>query len=591
MRNLRQVACVAVSMLIVLAIGPSSASAAGPPNIVLIISDDHDYEHLGFMGNTYVHTPTLDRLAQSGAVFTTAHLPMSRCHPTLASFLSGRWPHQTGIYYNYGTKPLDPHNSLPNLLKKAGYATYVEGKYWEGDPREMGFTHGAGKTAGTFVRKGQDDLFAFVDQTAGRQPMFIWWAPLIPHAPHNPPQKYRDLYDPANLPVPEYVKNRAEPADDASPTEAPEPPSGNGKRSGKDNGKNRGGGFRQKELLSYAMEAWLDDGVSQLVEKLEEAGQHENTMYVFVIDNGWCNGLSSKGSPFEKGVRTPIFFSLGGTTAGGQRFDDLVSTLDLYPTILDYAGVDVPATAAGRSLRPRIEGRPCEPREELFGAIYPAFATKNDERPERDVYALYVRTKKWKYIYFVQDVVAGRNGDYFRIQSIETDYPTRNAGDQDLYDLESDPYEQHNLSGDPAQQQRLEELKQRVMQWWQETGGKPLAEGKDKGDRRIYWVRCMNWHVVPILCEGDRERAASIAARAASVSAPHKHHPSRRDSCGSRHDRNLTDTSLLRQYMRLSPGMLFLLTRNQENHSNCLLWERYKPFFPEAGDSWNGYKT
>ena len=133
------------------------ATAAERPNVVFIISDDHDFEHLGFMGNRTVHTPTLDRLAEAGTVFTHAHLPMSRCHPTLASFLSGRWPHQTGIYYNFGPRPLNPKNSLPSLLKKAGYATYVEGKYWEGDPRKMGFTHGKGKTAGTFVRKGQDE--------------------------------------------------------------------------------------------------------------------------------------------------------------------------------------------------------------------------------------------------------------------------------------------------------------------------------------------------------------------------------------------------------------------------------------------------
>ncbi|MEO1836489.1 MAG: sulfatase-like hydrolase/transferase, partial [Akkermansiaceae bacterium] len=87
---------------------------AEKPNIVYVISDDHDYEHLGFMGNKFVHTPTLDRMANDGAVFETAHLPMSRCHPTLASFLSGRWPHQTGIYYNYGEKKLSPENSLPN---------------------------------------------------------------------------------------------------------------------------------------------------------------------------------------------------------------------------------------------------------------------------------------------------------------------------------------------------------------------------------------------------------------------------------------------------------------------------------------------
>jgi uncharacterized sulfatase len=446
-----------------------SAAVAQRPNIVFIISDDHDYEHLGFMGNSYVHTPTLDRLAEAGTVFTTAHLPMSRCHPTLASFLSGRWPHQSGIYYNYGTEKLAPGNSLPNLLKKAGYATYVEGKYWEGDPREMGFTHGAGKTSRTFVREGQDDLFAFIDEVAGRQPMFIWWAPLIPHTPHNPPQKYLDLYDPVEMPVPGYVRPSSLTPPDALSTEAAKPAGAKGKRR---KGKRRG--YRQRELLSYAMEAWLDDGVAQLVDKLQSAGQHENTMYVFVIDNGWCNGLVSKGSPFEKGVRTPIFFSLPGTVPGGQRFDDLVSTLDLYPTMLDYAGVAVPDSAAGRSLRPRIEGRPHEPREALFGAIYPAFATKGDERPERDVYALYVRDEKWKYIYFVQDVVEKRNGDYFRIQSIETDYPVRNAGDEDLYDLSRDPYEQNNLAADPAQKKRLAELNERVLAWWRATGGKPL---------------------------------------------------------------------------------------------------------------------
>ena len=492
MTNLTQRRSLIVTVLVAtaLSLSAASATAANQPNVVLIISDDHDHEHLGFMGNAYVHTPTLDRLAEAGTVFTTAHLPMSRCHPTLASFLSGRWPHQTGIYYNFGTKKLDPHNSLPNLLKKAGYATYVEGKYWEGDPREMGFTHGAGNTARTFVRKGQDDLFAFIDEVAGRKPMFIWWAPLIPHTPHNPPQKYLDLYDPTEMPVPSYIKNRSQRPADAPRAEETKPVQRKGRQpaKGKQAGRaKRRGGFRQRELLSYAMEAWLDDGVGQLVRKLESAGQHQNTMYVFVIDNGWSNGLVSKGSPFEKGVRTPVFFSLPGTIPGRTRFDDLVSTLDVYPTILDYAGVEVPrpfggtqkcptdGSAAGRSLRPRIEGRPFEPRDALFGAIYPAFVTKGDERPERDVYALYVRTGKWKYIYFVQDVVPDRNGDYFRIQSIETDYPARKAGDEDLYDLESDPYEQGNLANDPAQKQRLAELNERVLHWWRETGGKPLT--------------------------------------------------------------------------------------------------------------------
>ena len=414
------------------------------PNIVFLISDDHDYDHLGFMGHPARHTPNLDALARSGFLFTHAHLPMSRCHPTLASFLSGRWPHQTGIYYNFGDKRLDPKDSLPRLLRDVGYATYVEGKYWEGDPREMGFTHGKGKTARTFVRKGQDDLLSFIDQQGGQRPLFVWWAPLIPHTPHNPPKKYLKKFDREKIEVPDWITPDHVDA------------------------------FRKKEHLSLAMEVWLDDGVGELVAKLKQKKLYDNTLFVFVIDNGWCNGLPSKGSPFEKGVRTPVFFTWPGKIAAGKQRDCLISTLDIYPTILDYANAPMPKSAAGISLKPFMEGNEAAPREQLFGAIYPAFATKNDQRPERDVYALYARDERWKYILYVQDVTAKRNRNYFRIQSIETEFPTRSRGAQDLFDLNADPYERKNLAGKPEHAERIARMRQAVLDWWKQTGGRPI---------------------------------------------------------------------------------------------------------------------
>ena len=441
-----QQAASAVVLLAMIAPSPSvfAAPASGQPNIVFIISDDHDNEHLGFMGSEIAHTPNLDLLARSGTLFTRAHLPMSRCHPTLASFLSGRWPHQTGVYSNFGTKKLDPADSLPRLLRDAGYATYVEGKYWEGDPREMGFTHGKGSTADTFVREGQADLFGFIDAVGGQQPMFIWWAPKIPHRPHNPPQRHLALFDDKEIPVPPWIDG------------------------------DRRESFLEKERVSLAMEAWLDDGVGQLVAKLRAGGVLEHTMFVFVIDNGWCNGLVSKGSPFEKGVRTPLFFSWPSKIKGGQRFDYLTSTLDIYPTILDYAGARAPASAAGNNLRPIIDGKATGNRERLPGAIYPAFVTTGDERPERDIYALYVRDERWKYILFLQDVVASRNQDYFRVQSIETQYPARSKGAEDLYDLLADPRERNNLADRPEHAQRMAAMRETVLAWWTETGGKPI---------------------------------------------------------------------------------------------------------------------
>ena len=435
--------CIPLAAIASVALAPA-VTAAKQPNIVFIISDDHDNEHLGFMGNEIVHTPNLDLLARSGTVFTRAHLPMSRCHPTLASFLSGRWPHQTGVYHNFGTSKLDPTNSLPNLLQAVGYATYVEGKYWEGDPRAMGFTHGKGETANSFVREGQADLFAFIDEVGGRRPMFIWWAPKIPHLPHNPPQEFLALFDKDEIPVPAWIA-----AD-------------------------RRESFLQKEHLSLAMEAWLDDGVGKLTEKLRERGVYEDTMFVFVIDNGWSNGFVSKGSAFEKGVRTPVFFSWPAKINGGQRFECLTSTLDIYPTILDYAGARAPGSASGRSLRPIIDGKTTKNRTRLFGAIYPAFVTEDDERPERDIYALYVRDERWKYILLLQNIVATRNASYFRIQSIETGYPTRRKGAEDLYDLESDPMERTNLAARPEHARRRAEMRKAVLTWWNETGGKPI---------------------------------------------------------------------------------------------------------------------
>ena len=299
-----------------------------------------------------------------------------------------------------------------------------------------------GKTAKTFVRKGQGDLFSFIDEVGGKKPLFIWWAPLIPHTPHNPPQKYRDLVKKDKIPVPGYIS-----ADNKAT-------------------------FLKKEHLSLAMEAWLDDGIGELEGKLKEKGLYENTLFVFLLDNGWCNGRPSKGSPFEKGGRTPVFFSWPGKVKGGQSFECLTSTLDVFPTILDYAGAEIPEGIAGRTLRPIIEGKTTKNREVLFGAIYPAFATQDDQRPERDIYAIYARDKRWKYIFYLQDVKASRNGSYFRIQSIVTEYPTRKKGDQDLYDLDADPYELKNLAADPGQAERMKKMQALAFKWWKDTGGK-----------------------------------------------------------------------------------------------------------------------
>ena len=422
---------------------PVREGTDGRPNIVLIISDDHDYKHLGFMGHEHVRMPTTDALADAGVVFGTAHVSMSRGRPSLATLLSGRYPHQMGILDNQSVRPLNPRNALPGLLKRAGYATFVGGKFWEGNHHSMGFIAPERRRPDGFVREDQDELFAFLDDHAARRPFFVWWAPLLPHAPFDAPASVRARFDGIELvgDVPASCEDDAE-------------------------------AWAERERTSFAMEAWFDDGLSALCEKLRELGEFENTLFCFLIDNGWSNAYPSKGAVTEQGIRTPIFFSWSGGFAGGRRNDSLVSSADVYPTLLDFANVRVPASAVGRSLRADLEGRPPdEPaRDVLCGAAFSPAKRATSAKPERDIYALYARTREWKYVLYVRRV--RESGSMIEVP--RGTFPARDLGDEDLYRLSSDPDELIDLSSDPVHRDRIRELRAAALGWWEGTGGPRL---------------------------------------------------------------------------------------------------------------------
>jgi arylsulfatase A-like enzyme len=469
-RTITFTAAVLLTALFVTA-GTASAAEEAPslkkPNIVLLISDDDDYEHFGFMGSKIAQTPTLDELVANGTLFTTAHCPAPLCRPSLASMLSGKLPNQHGIYGNYldrggignDTIKLAPTGSLANRLKDAGYATYASGKFWEGDPREMGFTHGTIEVTikgfRQFVREGQEELFQFIDDQQQKKPMFIWWAPLLPHGPHNPPPKYYDRFADTKIPIPSFYK-----------------------------------GDRDEYVATmrkfYAMGTWFDDGVAQLIEKLKAAGEYENTLFLFYTDNGVTFGMPGKNSPTEKGLRTSVFVTWpGGGVPAGKRIDSLNYALDLHATALDYAGIKVPSDIASKSLRSQIEGKTKQSHDALFGAVYAHQPHKYSGDPsiarsaERDVYALYARTGRWKYVLYTQDLNE-ENARYIAMGLSLTGPFIRDQGEQELFDLHADPYEQSNLATQADQQERVAELRRQTLDWWKRTGGGPLEVQRDK---------------------------------------------------------------------------------------------------------------
>lgn len=413
----------------------ASVSRAERPNVVMILSDDQAFGDFGFMGHPTIQTPHLDRLAEQSARFANGYVPSSLCRPSLAILLTGLFPHEHGIHFN------DPPDisrrqqaeyliravpTLPRLLAKAGYASLQTGKYWEGHYTSAGFTHGMthgdpsredrhpdlGRLRGrhgdlglTIGRDTMQPIYDFIDAQADK-PFFVWYAPFLPHEPHNPPLRYTKQYENQGLP-PRLVKY-------------------------------------------YGMCSWFDATVGELMGYLDRKGLAEETLVLFVVDNGWINDLErprgfaprSKRSPYEGGVRTPILLRWPGHIAPADH-DDLVSSVDLVPTVLEAAGLHAEAgRLPGRSLLGLSEDGRRLDRDVVFGEIFTHDASKLGS-PQNDLLFRWVRSGDWKLI----------------------DAADANEPDQ-LFHLADDPDESVNLIDDRSAQNRLVELRRRLDQWW-----------------------------------------------------------------------------------------------------------------------------
>ena len=230
----------------------------------------------------------------------------------------------------------------------------------------------------------------------------------------------------------------------------------------------------------YAMGTWFDHGVAELLAKLEATGELKNTAFFFYVDNGYTFGAPAKSSPWEKGLRTPMFVTWPGHVPAGKRIDGLSYAIDLHATILDYAGLPVRADIQSKTLRPRIEGKGGRTHDALFGAVFAHAPHAYDgdpaapRSPQRDVYALYVRTKDWKYVLYTQDVSQKRHQYIWMVCGL-TPYPKRRRGEENLFDVHTDPYEQHNLADRPEHRDRTAQYREQVLQWWKDTGGQPIS--------------------------------------------------------------------------------------------------------------------
>ncbi len=419
------------------------------PNVVLIISDDQGWTDYGFMGHPVIQTPHLDRLAQESIVFRHGYVPTALCRPSLMTLATGHYAHRHGVTGNdpspryaalqsaafQGQRAdlisfIDRFETLPELLSKRGYLSHQSGKWWEGSFQRGGFTHGMtrgfpeeggrhGDSGLKIGREGLGPVTDFVDLAIGEgKPFFLWYAPFLPHTPHTPPARLLEKYQQEGRPL---------------------------------------------TLAQYfAMCEWFDETVGELVRYLEEKEVRDNTLIVYLSDNGWIQNPEgrayaprSKQSPYEGGVRTPILFSWRGSLEPAQR-SELISSIDLLPTILAAAGAATPGKLPGLNLLPDLQQQTRIQRSWVFGEGF-AHDIADIFDPEASLLYRWCREGRWK-------LILTYDGEVNRYRST---HPRTERGPQ-LFDLVSDPYERVNLATDHPQ--IVARLSEKIAAWY------PLAE-------------------------------------------------------------------------------------------------------------------
>jgi len=403
------------------------------PNIVLIISDDHHWADYSFMGHPHVRTPNIDRLAAEGLLFTRGYVVSSLCCPSLASIITGLYPHQHQITSNDPPTPsgmtahdfrqspafhqgrevmnrhLEAVPTLPRMLAGAGYLCLQTGKWWQGSFHRGGFTHGMtrgerhGDEGLDIGRKTMLPIYDFIAEAGrGKRPFFVWYAPMLPHQPHDPPQRLLEKYVPLapTLSIAKY----------------------------------------------WAMIEWFDETVGMLVKYLDDNRLRQNTIVVYLADNGWITdpqtgnyAPKSKQSPYDGGLRTPIIISWPDHVKP-RRTDRLASSIDPVPTLLAAVKLQPTPRMPGINL---LDEKALAGRTAIFGECF-THEAKDLSRPAASLRWRWMIEGEWKLV--LPDPVNEP------LSPIE------------LYHLARDPHEERNLA--ERYPQRSRRMRKMIDSWW-----------------------------------------------------------------------------------------------------------------------------
>lgn len=434
--------------------GRPESSRDERPNVVVVHCHDLG-QHLGCYGRD-VATPNIDRFADEGALFENHFTTAPQCSPSRGSLWTGLHPHVNGLMglEHSGRKLHDFVTALPEHLAWNGYQTHLFGlQHVTDDPATIGYTHVHSEEDLSSTVEAERHEVNRADNVAGTVTEFLGDAP----------------EEPFFASVGFFESHRADLGDrhgfDDRPYDCPDPddveplPYLPDRR-----------GIREDLAALNGMVRAIDDAFGRIDRALEATGLAEETLVVFTTEHGIAFPRA-KGSCFDPGIEAALLARYPGAFDGGARYDELVSNVDVMPTILDLVTGEPPSDVAGRSVLPLATGRPYEPRDHVFAEI-----TWHDRYdPVRAI-----RTEEYKYIrsfwhrppvYLPNDVFASRAG-----RAVREECHSGTRPHAELYDLEADPHEQRNLADEDELQDVVSELDDRLVAWMRETND-PLLDG------------------------------------------------------------------------------------------------------------------
>lgn len=429
------------------------------PNLVLIIADDVSFNDLGCYGNADVRTPRLDAMAAQGRLWTDAYLTTSQCSPTRCSILTGRYPHNTGAPELHTPLPADQW-CFTQSLRDAGYWCAQAGKWHMGNPAKDSFdvVHG-GRGGGP---GGEGRWVQTLRDRPTDQPFFCWFASNDAHRSWQPDSDAQP-HEPAALTLPEPLVD--------TPT-------------------------TREDLAQYYDEVQrLDRYVGEVLDELERQGVLDNTLVLFIADNG---------RPFPRakrwlvtdGIKTPFILHWpAGLAGGGGTCEGLVSVLDIAPTFLQLAGAQIPDSFQGRSFLPQV----VDPEAVICDMVFAERNWHGEYAHER-----MVRRGNWVYLRNASPELS-----HLAAINIHRPYPgfqdlerLRASGEplspaqqdvflaprpaEQLFYLPGDTLMLNDLAADPTHRQTLAELSALMDQWQEATGDTvpgPEARTPDRNDR------------------------------------------------------------------------------------------------------------